>query len=119
HPQTTPSPKHPKKTNDTAHRLSPLRQAAVHRVVQECLTNAAKHAPGERVTVRVEVADGRLGIAVRNALPVAAPASAPVSSGSGTTGMAERVRAVGGEFSAGPVDGAYEVVACLPAGELS
>lgn len=102
-----------------AHRLSPLRQAAVHRVVQECLTNAAKHAPGERVTVRVEVADGRLGIAVRNALPVAAPASAPVSSGSGTTGMAERVRAVGGEFSAGPVDGAYEVVACLPAGELS
>ncbi|MGV9880910.1 sensor histidine kinase [Streptomyces sp. NPDC003006] len=102
-----------------AHRLSPLRQAAVHRVVQECLTNAAKHAPGERVTVRVDVADGRLHIAVRNALPAAAPAAAPVSAGMGTTGMAERIRAVGGGFTAGPVDGAYEVLACLSAGELS
>jgi signal transduction histidine kinase len=102
-----------------AHRLSPLRQAAVHRVVQECLTNAAKHAPGERVTVRVDVAGERLGITVRNALPATRPATAPISAGIGTTGMAERIRAVGGEFSAGPADGTYEVRACLPAGELA
>ncbi|NBE54103.1 sensor histidine kinase, partial [Streptomyces boluensis] len=44
--------------HDAALRLSPLRQAAVYRVVQECLTNAAKHAPGESVTVRIGVADG-------------------------------------------------------------
>ncbi|WP_033264905.1 sensor histidine kinase, partial [Streptomyces alboflavus] len=52
-----------------AYRLSPLRQAAVHRVVQECLTNAAKHAPGEVVEVRVRVVGGRLRVGVRNALP--------------------------------------------------
>ncbi|CAM5308445.1 histidine kinase OS=Streptomyces alboniger OX=132473 GN=CP975_11835 PE=4 SV=1 [Streptomyces alboniger] len=104
---------------DAAHRLSPLRQAAVHRVVQECLTNAAKHAPGEPVSVRVGVSDGLLRITVRNALPASAPAAAPVSAGTGTTGMAERVRAVGGEFTAGPREGSYEVRAVLPAGELS
>ncbi|MFF1696052.1 sensor histidine kinase [Streptomyces sp. NPDC058257] len=99
-------------------RLSPIRQAAVHRVVQECLTNAAKHAPGERVDVRVEVADGHLRVSVRNALSVAAPASSPVSAGTGTAGMAERVRSVGGTFSAGPRRGVYEVLAALPAGDL-
>ncbi|WP_069885120.1 sensor histidine kinase [Streptomyces luteocolor] len=105
--------------DDAAYRLSPLRQAAVHRVVQECLTNAAKHAPGESVEVRVALRGDRLEIVVRNALPSAVPQSAPVSAGTGTTGMAERIRAVGGSFTAGPQDGLYEVTARLPAGELS
>ncbi|MEV8015241.1 histidine kinase [Streptomyces sp. NPDC086554] len=98
-----------------AYRLSPIRQAAVHRVVQECLTNAAKHAPGERVDVRVRLAEGELQVRVRNALPVAVPV-APVSSGTGTAGMAERVHTVGGSFSAGPSGAMYEVLAALPAG---
>ncbi|GHC42540.1 sensor histidine kinase [Streptomyces flavofungini] len=119
-----------------AYRLSPLRQAAVHRVVQECLTNAAKHAPGELVEVRVQVAGDRLGVRVRNALPTGAgtaspgaagvgPAGAgaggvvPVSAGIGTAGMAERVRAVGGTFVAGPRGGAYVVEADLPSGDLT
>ncbi|MGW7073420.1 sensor histidine kinase [Streptomyces sp. NPDC054855] len=102
-----------------AHRLSPIRQAAVHRVVQECLTNAAKHAPGGRVDIRVRVADGHLHVYVRNALPAAGPALSPVSAGTGTAGMAERVHAMGGSFSAGPRGGAYEVLATLPAGDLA
>ncbi|MER5254103.1 MULTISPECIES: histidine kinase [unclassified Streptomyces] len=102
-----------------AHRLSPIRQAAVHRVVQECLTNAAKHAPGERVDVRVEVAAGRLRVSVRNALPAAGSAPSPVSAGTGTAGMAERVHTVGGTFASGPRAGAYEVLATLPAGDLA
>ncbi|MFD9885527.1 sensor histidine kinase [Streptomyces alboflavus] len=165
-----------------AYRLSPLRQAAVHRVVQECLTNAAKHAPGEVVEVRVRVAGGRLRVGVCNALPAGAGGSArsagstgssgaagaagsagassgaagvgpagagrgdaglsgggfsgasgagisgvgvgaagvaPVSAGIGTVGMAERVRAVGGTFTAGPRAGAYVVEADLPTGDLS
>lgn len=102
-----------------AHRLSPLRQAAVHRVVQECLTNAAKHAPGQPVSVRVEISEGHLTITVRNALPATAPTSAPISAGTGTTGMAERIRAVGGMFSAGPRADTYEVRARLPAGDLT
>ncbi|MEU1331601.1 histidine kinase [Streptomyces sp. NPDC005865] len=105
--------------DDAAHRLSPLRQAAVHRVVQECLTNAAKHAPGEKVTVRVALRGDRLRITVSNPLPTAAPAAAPVSAGTGTTGMAERIRAVGGTFAAGPRGDVYEVLATLSPGELT
>ncbi|MFF3642360.1 sensor histidine kinase [Streptomyces sp. NPDC002564] len=103
--------------DDAAHGLSPLRQAAVHRVVQECLTNAAKHAPGESVEVRVALCGTRLRITVRNPLPRTAPPAAPVSAGTGTTGMAERVRAVGGTFAAGPRGGVYEVHATLPSGD--
>ncbi|GAA3094123.1 hypothetical protein GCM10010449_17260 [Streptomyces rectiviolaceus] len=102
-----------------AYRLSPIRQAAVHRVVQECLTNAAKHAPGGRVDVRVQLADGHLHVNVRNALPAAGPAPAPVSAGTGTAGMSERIHTLGGSFSAGPGQGAYEVLATLPAGDLA
>ncbi|MFH8606366.1 histidine kinase [Streptomyces sp. NPDC018029] len=105
--------------DDAAHRLSPLRQAAVHRVVQECLTNAAKHAPGERVTVHVALNGPRLEITVRNPLPTRTPPSAPVSAGTGTTGMAERIRAVGGTFAAGPRGAVYEVRATLSPGELT
>ncbi|MEU3597902.1 histidine kinase [Streptomyces sp. NPDC006798] len=119
---------------DAAYGLSPLRQAAVYRVVQECLTNAAKHAPGERVTVSIApegpqspegpgaphgpVAPGgaRLRVVVRNPLPAAAPVTEPVSSGTGTLSMRERVAAMGGTLTAGPGDGTYEVVAVLPAG---
>ncbi|MEI5103335.1 histidine kinase [Streptomyces sp. PmtG] len=104
--------------DDAAHHLSPLRQAAVHRVVQECLTNAAKHAPGERVDVEVRVRDGRLRVRVRNALPAAGPApaagAAPVSAGTGTAGMGERVRSLGGTFVAAARAGTYEVAADLP-----
>ncbi|MFH8792594.1 sensor histidine kinase [Streptomyces sp. NPDC017941] len=111
--------------DDAAYRLSPLRQAAVHRVVRECLTNAAKHAPGERVEVRVRVAAGRLLVRVGNPLPTGAGGSgagasaAPVSAGTGTAGMAERVLAVGGTFSAGARGGAYVVEADLPSGDLA
>ncbi len=102
--------------DEVAGRLSPLRQAAVYRVAQECLTNAAKHAPGEKVQVRIAVADGLARVEITNPLPSALPARAPVSTGTGTAGMAERVHSVGGTFRAGRRAGAYEVVAELPAG---
>ncbi|MFD9907901.1 sensor histidine kinase [Streptomyces sp. NPDC059063] len=96
-----------------AHRLSPLRQAAVHRVVQECLTNAAKHAPGEPVDVEVRVSGGCLRVRVRNLLP-RGPAPLAISTGTGTAGMAERVRVLGGTLTAGPHHHTYEVKATLP-----
>ncbi|MFM9369539.1 sensor histidine kinase [Streptomyces sp. Da 82-17] len=102
--------------DDAALRLSPLRQAAVYRVVQECLTNAAKHAPGRPVAVRIAVADGLARLTVTNALPASAPARTPVSAGTGTAGMAERVRSVGGTFEAGRRNGTYVVSAELDAG---
>ncbi|ANW20224.1 sensor histidine kinase [Streptomyces clavuligerus] len=103
-----------------ASRLSPLRQTAVYRVVQECLINAAKHAPGEPVTVAIGLEGSRLRIVARNALPQSAPSTEPVSSGTGTFSMRERVRSMGGTLTAraDADSGSYEVLALLPAGWL-
>ncbi|MFB7982461.1 sensor histidine kinase [Streptomyces vinaceus] len=98
------------------HALSPLRQAAVYRVVQECLTNAAKHACGETIDVSIEADGPHLRIAVRNGLPVRTPARAPVSAGSGTASMSERVRSLGGTLTATRTGDSYTVVAVLPRG---
>ncbi|MFD8023345.1 sensor histidine kinase [Streptomyces lavendulae] len=99
-----------------AHALSPLRQAAVYRVVQECLTNAAKHAHGETIEVAIRVDGPQLRIAVSNGLPARTPGRAPVSAGSGTASMSERVRSLGGTLTATRTEDAYEVTATLPRG---
>ncbi|TCP56816.1 signal transduction histidine kinase [Tamaricihabitans halophyticus] len=69
-----------------------------YRIVQEGLTNAAKHAPGSRVRITV---DGRAGdklhVGVRNS-PPSAPTSQPPTSGFGLHGLAERVALAGGEL---------------------
>ncbi len=96
--------------------LSPLRQAAVYRVVQECLTNAVKHAPGQEVRVRIALDGVHLSIEVCNDLPSAVPAKEPVSAGTGTFSMGERVESMGGTLRAGHHDGKYRVLATLPAG---
>ncbi|MFG3506120.1 sensor histidine kinase [Streptomyces sp. NPDC047821] len=101
-----------------AARVSPLRQAAVHRVVRECLTNAAKHAPGRPVTITVSVTGGAgprtLRTEVRNALPDTPPEPGPLSTGTGLPSMRERVAAMGGTLTACRRGGVYEVVAVLP-----
>ncbi|MER5807183.1 hypothetical protein ABT143_03125 [Streptomyces sp. NPDC002033] len=85
-------------------------------MVQECLTNAAKHAHGETIDVAIGVEGDRLRIAVSNALPARGPGRAPVSAGSGTASMAERVRSLGGALTATRGEDAYVVVATLPRG---
>lgn len=101
---------------EAAKALSPLRQTAVHRVVRECLTNAAKHAPGLPVTVTVAVDGPRLRVEVRNPLPGNPPERAPVSTGTGLFSMEERVTSMGGTLQARREDGAYVVTALLPSG---
>ncbi|MET9435590.1 ATP-binding protein [Streptomyces sp. NPDC006551] len=101
---------------EEAKALSPLRQTAVHRVVQECLTNAAKHAPGLPVTVSISVAGRDLLVDVRNPLPKTPPDRAPVSTGTGLFSMKERVHSMGGTLSAGPDGDTYRVTALLPTG---
>lgn len=98
------------------HGLSPLRQAAVYRVVQECLTNAAKHARGETIEVSIAADGPQLRIAVSNGLAERNPTRAPVSAGSGTASMSERVRSLGGTLTARRTEDSYEVVATLPRG---
>ncbi|MFJ6248061.1 MULTISPECIES: sensor histidine kinase [unclassified Streptomyces] len=101
---------------EEAKALSPLRQTAVHRVVRECLTNAAKHAPCLPVTVTIALEGTDLRIGVRNPLPDAPPERVPVSTGTGLLSMEERVTSMGGTLTAGPEAGEYVVRATLPAG---
>ncbi|MEU7295001.1 ATP-binding protein [Streptomyces exfoliatus] len=101
---------------EEAKALSPLRQAAVHRVVQECLTNAAKHAPGLPATVAIRVEGPSLRIEVRNPLPKTPPDPVPVSTGTGLLSMEERVTSMGGTLTAHQEDEGYVVTALLPTG---
>lgn len=90
---------------------APRHWLAVNRIVQECLTNAGKHAPGHRVDVTVEWSDAGVRVCVTN------PSSLTRSPGSGhgIPGMAERARLLGGTFDAAHVDGRFDVTAWLPA----
>ncbi|MFD7643701.1 sensor histidine kinase [Kitasatospora sp. NPDC059795] len=94
---------------------------AAYRVVQEALTNAAKHAPGAAVTVEVAYADDGARVRVANGpVPVGMPVGMPVGTaavggGRGLVGLAERVRLAGGTFAHGACpDGGFEVAAVLP-----
>lgn len=98
---------------------TPVRDAAAHRIVQEALTNAARHAPGSSVTVSVTVsvegvADGvRLSVSNGRAT---LPPRAGTTTGLGLAGLEEAARAAGGTLRHGPTTGGgFEVVADLPA----
>lgn len=99
-----------------AARLAPEVETSVHRLVQESLTNARRHAPGAQVAVRVGLDDGRLLTEVRNT-PATARQATPVggSSGLGMVGLRERVTAVGGTLEAGGTpEGGWLVTATFP-----
>ncbi|MEL5957255.1 histidine kinase [Streptomyces sp. CLV115] len=95
--------------------VSPAAARAAHRVVREALTNAAKHAPGARVDVRVTHAAGETAVRVENG-PAPAPARAEgvPGTGRGLIGLDERVRLTGGEFTHGPYGGGFAVTARIP-----
>ena len=92
-------------------------QRTAFRIVQEGLTNAAKHATGATVQVRLHHGGGRLEVEVAND-PVPGPVHAPPRSGYGLTGLRERVVLAGRELSAGVCpDGGWRMRAILPVGE--
>lgn len=86
---------------------------AVYRVVQEALTNAAKHAPGGVVMVALSTSGERVVVEVTNEAAPAAPPRAG-DSGYGLVGLDERVRLVGGSLETGPAGGGFVVRARLP-----
>jgi signal transduction histidine kinase len=85
--------------------------AAAYRILQESLTNAARHAPGSTVRVCVSFGDD-LRLSVRSSM-VPAPTAAR-RSGYGLLGMRERAALVGGELTTGPDGGDFLVTARLP-----
>ncbi|MFE2595565.1 sensor histidine kinase [Streptomyces sp. NPDC059396] len=89
-------------------------ERAAHRVVQEALTNIAKHAPGAKATIRVTHTAAETQVVVENGPPAFATALPPSGGGRGLIGLDERVRLAGGSFRHGPYDGGFAVVARIP-----
>ncbi|WP_108989094.1 sensor histidine kinase [Streptomyces coelicoflavus] len=87
---------------------------AAYRVVQEALTNSAKHAPGAPVSVRVLHRPDETVVSVVNETPRRAGSRAATGSGAGLIGLDERVRLAGGTLRAGPRGNGFEVRARLP-----
>jgi signal transduction histidine kinase len=94
--------------------LSPSLDAAVYRIVQESITNAAQHARhATRVSVRVSGDDDSVRLAVRDNGDH--PPSDRGKSGYGLIGMTERALLLGGVLTAGPLPGGgWSVDAALP-----
>jgi signal transduction histidine kinase len=86
----------------------------LYRVVQEALTNIAKHAGrGARVTVRLVWAPGSVEVSIVDRGGDGVGAALP-SSGCGLTGMVERVTLADGRLRAGPSEGGFTVHLWLP-----
>ncbi|TDC75948.1 sensor histidine kinase [Micromonospora sp. KC606] len=90
---------------------------SAYRIVQEGLTNARKHAPGARVTVRLAGGPGDgLAVEIRNPWPVGeAVGPAIPGAGTGLVGVAERVSLAGGRLEHGrDATGDFRLAAWLP-----
>jgi signal transduction histidine kinase len=87
------------------------------RIIQEALTNAAKHAGRAPVEVTLRYRDASLGVEVLNAPNGNSHAVPQSGAGRGLIGMRERVALHGGRFSAAPAaDGGFRVECELPLG---
>ena len=80
----------------------------LYRIAQEALTNAAKHAPGSPVSVRVDAAGERVELTVESA---GIPGN---GRGMGLVTMRERAEALGGTCEAGPGGAGWRVHVSLP-----
>ncbi len=99
---------------------------AAYRIIQEALTNSARHSDGTSATVRVSYGDGGLivevdddGTARSGARPPGKPGGRASGragdAGNGIAGMTERAKVLGGTLQAGPrAGGGFTVRAWLP-----
>ena len=88
--------------------------ASLGRIVEEALVNAAKHAPGEGVTILIAREPGHVVLRAENRLP-ARPPQQVISTGHGLTGVAERASLLGGASWSGTTpDHHFRVEVTLP-----
>ncbi|MFF3063461.1 sensor histidine kinase [Oerskovia sp. NPDC057915] len=115
--------------------LPPAQGLVLYRAVQESLTNARRHAPGQRVTLTLGTDAAPSGTDALPVLPgglshlarhgsgstVTArisnpllPRTSPAAPGRGLLGMRERIESIGGSLTAGEEDGSFVVELTLP-----
>jgi signal transduction histidine kinase len=100
------------------HGLPTAVDRTVYRIVQESLTNIARHANAATASVRIDCRPDTLAIRVDDD-GQATPSTVPVP-GIGLLGMRERVTALGGRLRAEPRgEGGFTVQAELPAERTS
>jgi signal transduction histidine kinase len=99
-------------TSSLRRRLGPAVETAAYFVVAESLTNAAKHAPGALVEVRLDEHGGDLFVEITDFGPGGADWF-----GGGLTGLRQRVEALDGTLTlTSPVGVGTQVEAMLPCG---
>ncbi len=96
----------------TPNRLDPELETSAYRIVQESLTNAARHAEAERIEVEVVERENDLRIAVADDGTGFDPGTP--ASGFGLTGMRERVSLAGGTLEIRTSDHGTTISATLP-----
>ena len=106
--------------------VPPALSSSCYRVVEEALTNVARHSRARSVSVQVRPLSGGLEVAVHDPgpgeahPPTSSAADLPPAGGRGLVGMAERSALFGGSLAAGPTpDGGFLVVASMPGVEPS
>jgi signal transduction histidine kinase len=103
-------------TVDTSGAPRPLGAAAdqgAYRILQEALTNAARHGAG---SARIQLAFGDAAVELRIMNPLPADRSPRSGGGHGLVGMRERATLLGGRLDADGVNGTFRVRAQIPYG---
>ena len=93
--------------------LGPATARHAHRIVQEALTNARKHALGEPVTVSID-GDPERGLLLAVSNPVGHQRSRVPGAGLGLAGLQERATLAGGSLDVQRTDQLFRVTAQLP-----
>ncbi|MFI0424611.1 sensor histidine kinase [Spongiactinospora sp. 9N601] len=94
--------------------VPPSVERAVFRIIQESLTNVARHAPGAKVAITLEYGPRELAIRVADTGSAEPGALTDAGGGNGIPGMRERAHALGGTLTAAPDAAGFTVVARLP-----
>jgi len=99
-----------------ARALPPDVALALLRTAQEAMVNAAKHAPGQRVAIRLDYGENDVRLSIVNGLDGAGTSvRRPGDTGGyGLTGMRERLRLLNGTLRARPTEDEWAVTAELP-----
>jgi signal transduction histidine kinase len=94
---------------------------SAYRIIQEALTNVARHAGPTRARLRIVYRADEIIIEVvdEGGPKWDRPHPDPTGSGHGLIGMRERAALYGGDLTAGPHGRGFEVRATLPTGEVA